>query len=282
MGVKRRLHPVDVSQVSLDAARSLRGAPLVTLVAVLVLSASALAWHRIDPESVARFTGRELRPTATTTSGIRLAFPSLAVAPDPNHQFVATQPGSSDPVAFDPCRPIHYVVRPSGELPEGDALIADAFARITAASGLVFVDEGLTTEGPSPARPNFQPERYGDRWAPVLVAWSGPQELPRLSDEVIGLTSSQPILAEDGQLVLVSGQVALDATQLADVVRFNGGRAVAIATITHELGHLVGLAHVDDPRQLMYPRARTLVSTFGTGDLTGLAALGNGTCHDQL
>ena len=80
----------------------------------------------------------------------------------------------------------------------------------------------------------------------------------------------------------MSGQVALDAAQLADVVRFNGGRAVAIATITHELGHLVGLAHVDDPRQLMYPHARSLVSTFGNGDLTGLAALGNGTCHDKL
>ena len=250
--------------------------------AVLALSAGALAWQHLDPGSVARFTGRELRPTATTTDGVRLAFPSLSVAPDSHHQFVATQPGSSDPVAFDPCRPIHYLVRPSGELPEGDALIADAFDRISAASGLVFVDDGVTTEGPSPARPNFQPERYGDRWAPVLVAWSGPQELPQLSGEVIGLTSSQPVLADDGQLVLVSGQVALDAAQLADVVRFNGGRAVAIATITHEHGHLVGLAHVDDPRQLMYPRARSLVSTFGNGDLTGLATLGNGTCHDKL
>lgn len=268
--------------MSFVAARSLRGAPLVTLMAVLVLSAGALAWQRLDPDGVARFTGQELRPTETTTSGVRLAFPSLSVAPDPNHQFVATQPGSSDPVAFDPCRPIHYVVRPSGELPEGDELIADAFARITAASGLIFVDDGATSESPSPARPNFQPDRYGDRWAPVLVAWAGPHELPRLSGEVIGLTSSQPVLAEDGQLVLVSGQVALDAAQLADVVRFNGGRAVAIATITHELGHLVGLAHVDDPRQLMYPHARSLVSTFGNGDLTGLAALGNGTCHDKL
>lgn len=268
--------------MSLVAARSLRGAPLATLMAVLVLSAGALTWQHVDPESVARFTGRELRPTATTTSGVRLAFPSLSVMPDPHHQFVATQPGSSAPVTFDPCRPIHYVVRPSGELPEGEELIADAFARITAASGLVFVDDGATSEGPSPARPNFQPDRYGDRWAPVLVAWSDPQEFPRLSGEVIGLTSSQPVLAEDGQLALVSGQVALDAAQLADVMRFNGGRAVAIATITHELGHLVGLAHVDDPRQLMYPRARALVSTFGNGDLTGLVALGNGTCHDKL
>jgi hypothetical protein len=254
----------------------------VTALLVLVLSSGVLAWHHVDPQGVAWFTGRELRPTTTATSGVRLAFPSLTVAPDPNHHFVATQPGSSDPVTFDPCRPIHYVVRPGGELPEGDELIADAFARITAASGLVFVDDGVTTEGPSPTRPNFQPERYGDRWAPVLVAWSGPQELPRLSGEVIGLTSSQPVLADDGQLALVSGQVALDAAQLADVVRFNGGRAVAIATITHELGHLVGLAHVDDPRQLMYPRARSVVSTFGKGDLTGLAALGNGTCHDEL
>jgi hypothetical protein len=160
--------------------------------------------------------------------------------------------------------------------------VTAAFARISAASGLVFVDDGATTETPSPDRPNFQPERYGDRWAPVLVAWSSPAELPRLSGDVIGLTSTQPVQVEGGRLALVSGQVALDAAQIADANRFNGGRAIAVATVTHELGHLVGLDHVDDPRQLMYPTARPLVSSFGNGDLTGLGMLGRGACFSYL
>jgi hypothetical protein len=45
----------------------------------------------------------------------------------------------------------------------------------------------------------------------------------------------------------------------------------------HELAHVVGLAHVDDPRELMY--ADNLGhQAFGPGDLTGLAALGRGRC----
>lgn len=257
-------------------------APVLTIVMTVTLAFGVMVWQRVDPDGLARFTGAEQRPTATVTNGVRLSTPSLAVPPDQSFRFIATQPTSAEPVAFDPCRPIHYVVRPGGPLPQGDDLIAAAFARISAASGLVFVDDGPTTEAPSQNRPNFQPDRYGDRWAPVLVAWSSPTELPRLGGDVIGLTSTLPVRADDGRLALVSGQVALDAAQIADVYRFNGGRGVAVATITHELGHLVGLDHVDDPRQLMYPQARPLVSTFGNGDLTGLQALGRGACFDDL
>jgi hypothetical protein len=90
------------------------------------------------------------------------------------------------------------------------------------------------------------------------------------------------VVAEDGRLVRVSGQVVLDRDQLADVLQFNAGRAVTTATIAHELGHLVGLGHVEDTRQLMYPSARPVVSAFGPGDLTGLAALGAGPCFTDL
>jgi hypothetical protein len=44
----------------------------------------------------------------------------------------------------------------------------------------------------------------------------------------------------------------------------------------------VGLAHVDDATQLMYPEARRQVSDFADGDLTGLAPLGSGPCVPQL
>lgn len=221
------------------------------------------------------------RPTPTTSAGERLVLPTLLVPDDPNHSFLMTQPGSTQPVAFDPCRPIHYVVRPGGSS-AGQDLLPQAFANLSAATGLQFVDDGETEEPPTVGRANFLPERYGDRWAPVLVAWSTPDEYPELSGPVIGVASSEPVDVEDDQLALVSGQVVLDTEQMADVLRFNSGRAVAVATITHELGHLVGLGHVADTRQLMYPSARPLVSTFGRGDLTGLAALGAGRCFDDL
>jgi hypothetical protein len=103
-----------------------------------------------------------------------------------------------------------------------------------------------------------------------------------LDGPVIGQTSTTPVDVADGQQVLVSGQVVLDAPQILDALSFSGGRPIALAVITHELGHLVGLGHVMDRRQLMYPSAQPLVTDFGPGDLTGLAALGNGRCFDSL
>ena len=51
--------------------------------------------------------------------------------------------------------------------------------------------------------------------------------------------------------------------------------------ITHELGHVLGLAHVDDPRQLMF--AENLgTTTLADGDRRGLAALGAGACVPGL
>jgi predicted Zn-dependent protease len=46
----------------------------------------------------------------------------------------------------------------------------------------------------------------------------------------------------------------------------------------HELGHVVGLNHAADPRELMFPSA-TYVIDWGPGDLQGLAAAGAGPCE---
>ncbi|HEX5018946.1 MAG TPA: matrixin family metalloprotease [Actinomycetes bacterium] len=222
------------------------------------------------------------RPTPTTTAGQRLLAP-LTLAPfDPSFQFLATQPGRSAPVAFDPCRPIRYVSRPDGAPPDADEMVSDAINRISTASGLRFVDAGTTTEAPTDARANYQPDRYGDQWAPVLIAWSDPLEYPDLAGSVIGEASTQPVEVDDGSLVLVSGQVVLDADQIAARLKYVGGRDEAVAAITHELGHLVGLGHVEDRRQLMYPSAQPLVTRLGAGDVSGLAELGAGRCFDDL
>ena len=66
-----------------------------------------------------------------------------------SYAFLATDPGSGEPVGFDPCETeIHYVIRPDGSPPEGDAIVAEAFAEASRVTGFTFVLDGqdLTPE----------------------------------------------------------------------------------------------------------------------------------------
>jgi hypothetical protein len=89
----------------------------------------------------------------------------------PSYRFTALQADGKTPVTYDPCRPVHYVVRTQGAPVGGQALITEAVGRVARATGLQFRDDGTTSEAPSGQREPFQKDRYGDRWAPVLIAW---------------------------------------------------------------------------------------------------------------
>ncbi len=73
----------------------------------------------------------------------------------------------------------------------------------------------------------------------------------------------------------------LDASKLGVMLRQPNGSLSVQAVILHEVGHVLGLAHVNDPNQLMYPRG-SHVTDYGPGDLAGLARLGASTCAPWL
>ncbi|MEZ0449984.1 matrixin family metalloprotease [Cellulomonas sp. ICMP 17802] len=220
-------------------------------------------------------------PSGLEEAPVPLGSPPPLGATSSAFVFTTMQPDGSGPVAYSPCRPIHYVVRPDGAPPGGAEFVAAAIATVSAATGLQFVDDGTTHEAPSPDRHAYQPDTYGRRWAPVLVAWSTPQETPQLAGDVAGVGGSAAV-TRAGRSVYVTGSVTLDAEDVGTLMSMPATRAAALGIVTHEFGHLVGLDHVDDPTQLMYPSTSLSVSTFGAGDLAGLAVLGSGECAPDV
>ncbi|MDR6415236.1 matrixin family metalloprotease [Pseudarthrobacter sulfonivorans] len=195
----------------------------------------------------------------------------LQKSPDPGQPFVA----------FDPCRPVHYVLRPDNAPRGTDRLIQEAVAAVSAASGLRFVYDGITAEGPSETRETYQPERYGKKWAPVLITWSTPKEAPELAGKVAGTGGSASVQIPGEPYVSVTGQVTLDAPDLSETLARADGPLLVRAIIMHELAHVLGLDHVKDPTQLMHEE-NTGQYDFGAGDRAGLALLGTGACVPRL
>jgi len=218
-------------------------------------------------------------PTRTHIDEPHRLLPPVAVDPatrSTSYRFIGGPHGPR----WEACRPIHFVVRPGGEGPRFDAILQSAVAEVSRATGLKFVDDGATTEVPlrTASRDLYQPGTYGDRWAPVLVAWSNVGESPRLAGRVEGFARPGAWAARGEPVRLVSGTVVYDVDKLLVLEGELGDDAVR-TVVLHELGHLVGLAHFRDRAQVMFPTiGRGSPEHFAAGDRTGLAELGTGPC----
>ena len=204
--------------------------------------------------------------------------PSAPVSESGSYRFLAHQPGRGEPVTYDPCRPIHVVVNDRIAPAGADELLDEALSEVTGATGLTFVRDGRTDELPRRDRPLRDPGRYAPGWSPVVVGWTTPGAEPGLSGRVVGLGGSSRVVDEmSGRWSYVTGAISLDTPALSGILSRPDGAAEVRAILMHELGHVVGLAHVDDAYEVMYAHD-VGVTSFGPGDLTGLAALGRGRC----
>ena len=160
------------------------------------------------------------------------------------------QPGTpSVPVTWSSCKPIHVVVNDAIAPPEGWDILMAALDQVHEASGLQLVVDGRTTALPG----DTSHSSNGIDFDPVLIAWTTPQQAPgargqrgRVRRELcdVGPGVRQAVLRDRSHRA-GHAPAHRGATPLA---RADGVRAV----IVHELGHVPGLAHVDDYHEVMY------------------------------
>ena len=253
---------------------------VVALLAATYVLRDAIEVRQSTTEAAAEVTtAASPSPTGAASPGVRLGAPAPAPAGEGGYRFLSRQDdGSGRPVAFDPCHQIHFVVRPDNAPGDGMRILRAALAEVSRATGLVLVDDGTTGEPPSTDRANTDPSRYGAGYSPVLIAWSDPSESPRLDGSIAGFAGPDGISGTaKGSGRYVTGQVVLDAADFRRALNRRGGEEITRGIVLHELGHLVGLQHVADRKQLMFKRS-TGGGEYADGDLRGLNALGRGAC----
>ncbi|MGH2817256.1 MAG: matrixin family metalloprotease [Actinomycetota bacterium] len=189
-------------------------------------------------------------------------------------QYVSEETGA--PLRYDPCTPIHYAINPQNAPPGGIEDVHTAIRMTSEASGLRFIYDGTTDEVFVQLRESYQPDRYGKRWAPILISW-----LPGIPDlrnseagkETLGLGGSSYTTNANGDIVYVSGAATFASS--AELKSGFGGRTWG-QVILHELGHVLGLDHVESGESVMHPSLGLRSAAWSDGDRAGLWELGVG------
>jgi hypothetical protein len=191
---------------------------------------------------------------------------ATATAADAGYAVAATLHGRD--VRWDPCTPIRYKVNTAGQPAAARSIVVEAIAQIAAVTGLEFVDMGDTADRPNAASPRRPPSPDYD----LLVAYA-PGAAFR------AFTGTNRYMAVGGPAATYqrgSGwryDQAIVLIDLSDGLPFDWSSHGWGRVVLHELGHVAGLLHTEDPAQLMYGRA-TPRTSLADGDLTGLRRLG--------
>lgn len=233
-----------------------------SLVLAVVLAALVVMFNPMSTGDRLRATlgiGQDLTVTIADTGGA-------------GYTFAMMQPDGVGPVTWDRCREIPYVVNPDGAPAGHPETVAAAVGDLSEASGLRFRYDGTTDDRGFEDRAGA----FGST-VPVLIAWATPEEVPALAGEVAGVGGAEARAVTPDRLVYVTGMVALDRDAFAAMAARPDRTALQRAVVEHELGHVLGLGHVDDPTQLMYTETTGQRHLAG-GDRDGLAVLGGGPC----
>jgi len=165
------------------------------------------------------------------------------------------------PVRYNPCATMAFQVNLAGAPPNAYTLLQGALDKMSAATGVAYT-LGLTDERMD-SQTSQRSYVQGGAYKPVLVNWP----VSWGTDPAYGYGGSAAIRLSNGKRQYVSGIVNMNAATPA-----NDGTLDHV--LTHEIAHVIGLSHVEDEAQLMYPFAQPDVTQYQSGDRAGLETLG--------
>jgi len=151
-------------------------------------------------------------------------------------------------------------------------MIDEAVGRLSAATGLWFQYVGDTGHVPRfgaplpPGQHGFHPDGFD-----VIIGLAHPQLTDEVDGGTIGMTQTAYAYTSANDTQYEWATVVVDMDVLGgDTNEWLRGDSAG-PVLMHELGHLAGIDHVNDPGQVMYPVARDDgPTTYGAGDLDGL------------
>jgi hypothetical protein len=178
-------------------------------------------------------------------------------------------------IRWDSCQPIRWAFYPQHSPRHAMRQLETGFTRLHRATGLDFDYVGRTDHRPVPAGKDL-------RGIDVVVGWRTADDFRafRRHDDVVGVGGNSfysGYQEADGTEVgkIFRGGVVLNADQDYRVRNGFGRGYTWGEVIEHELGHVVGLDHPDNTRQIMYYSVTRRNADWGAGDLAGLRQLGD-------
>lgn len=210
-------------------------------------------------EGIAVFTQAPAHLVVDVTGWFTTATRSLVPLPAPvpnantNYAFMLVRSDGTW-ARWDPCRPVEIAVDFSGAGPGARAALASVVAEAGLATG-IDLDVVETTVDGTPID------------GAIGVRWADTDAVPALAGDVIGL----------GGFAATSERIVWGTVVIRSDVELGpqpGGDDLLRFVLAHEIGHALGLGHVGDAAQLMYPYA-TGLDRYQDGDRTGLALVGS-------
>jgi len=190
-------------------------------------------------------------------------------------------------VRWNPCSTITYAVndRLAGTTPRARAAALrdarGAMARAAAATGMTFSFVGTTSEVPKNTASQTWSKRQ--RAADIVIAWVTPRTSNLLDRVGRGYAAgtggwvwkSWRTSAGAYRVAIGRGFAVLNSEQRHDFRPGFGSGVTRGALLLHEIGHALGLNHVSNTHEIMYPvMLKRQSSGYKAGDRLGLARLG--------